>query len=347
MSPDDRALLQTIGRSILLDFAAVIPVVLLHGVFITLFPFSTYILLRRGLASRPTQAMLGTTLMAFLLSSLFCISTVSNSVINIREAVLNFSGILEGTSVERLNIRVPMTSSISNVTMRLMPILNDSVVIWRAWVLYPDKQWIMLVPCAFLFGTTGATIAHFVLDVRFYQFSMLNTTPGNLFKAFLTLSLGTNVTATSLIFYKLWGHLRFLRSMGIKQNFTSPAQKILIVLVESGLAYCALQLSIIVIQFVQLPTLPFSFTSSVFINFLMLMSAMYPSIVILLVNLQGSTTESFISISSTEVGKQSVQDIESASAHPASLGHLSDAVNPCKPGPGSGDPTGAANGAHD
>ncbi|KAF5376255.1 hypothetical protein D9615_008458 [Tricholomella constricta] len=324
MLPGERAILQNVGITILRYFAALAPVVLLHGVFIILIPFSTFTLLRRGLASRPTQAMLGMTLMAFLFSSLFCISTVSNIVICIREIELHFTGTLE--DLERMDKSVSMTSSIQDVTMMLLPILSDSVVLWRAWVLYLDKQWVMLVPCAFLFGTIGTTFAFLVFDVKYYRTSMLDPIARELVKAFTTLSLGTNVAATSLIFYKLWAHLRFLRRMGIKQNSTSPVQKILIVLVESGLAYCALQLSMILVQFVPAPpVLSVKIARAILLNFLMALTAIYPSIIILVVSLQHSTAESFIF--STQVRNRSVQDIELSSACPASPGRLSVAVN--------------------
>ncbi|KAF5371962.1 hypothetical protein D9615_008062 [Tricholomella constricta] len=310
MSPDERALLQIIGRFILQNFVTLTPIVVLHGIFIMLFPFSTFTLLQRGPASRPTQAMLGTTLIAFLVSSFLCISTVSNNVITIREALFNSTGMLDFSILEKFSKSISKTSSIQAVAFMLIPILNDSVVIWRAWVLYLDRQWIMLVPCAFLFGTIGATVTYLVFDFKFFQSSMLDPVSSDVFKASLTLSLGTNVTATSLIFYRLWGHHRFLRRMGIKQNSTSPVQKILIVLVESGLAYCALQITIIVLEFISTPTFSFLFASGALLNVLMLMTAMYPSIVILLVSVQRATAETFIF--STQVGDRSVQDIELA-----------------------------------
>ncbi|KAF5376311.1 hypothetical protein D9615_008468 [Tricholomella constricta] len=337
MSPDERALLQRVGVVMLRDFAILTVMVLNFGAFIILFSFSAFALLQRGLASRATQAMLGTTLIAFLVSSVMTISYFIAYVISAKGALVESAGILDKLMFARVNERLFLYSDIIAVTSMLIPILSDGVVIWRAWVLYPDKQWIMLVPCALLVGTIGATVANLVLLFKGSQNPLLVPVSDIVFTASLALSLGTNVAATGLIIYKLWGHLRFVRQMGIKQDSTSSVQKILIVLVESGYNHHVW------------PPPPMSdksgpdnsssarfcsYTSDsvyrdgqrILLEILMVATAMYPSIVIVLVSLQCSTVETFGF--STPVGFRSVQAIEFSSARPASPEHLSVAGNP-------------------
>ncbi|KAF5378553.1 hypothetical protein D9615_007037 [Tricholomella constricta] len=324
MSPDERALLQLVGFVMLENFAVLASVVLLYGMFIMLFAFSTFTLLRRGLASRSTQAMLGLTLIAFLACSVICISYIVGNVIGVKGVLVDSAGILDESILARVNKRTTLITIITIVTPMVLSILSDSVVIWRAWVLYPDKQWIMLVPCALLFGTIGVTIAYLVIFLKGVQYPALQPI---LFLASLTFSLATNVVATSLIFYKLWGHLRFLRRMGIKQNSTSSAQKILIVLVDTGLAYCALQITVIGLEFAPTPQYLSMRQATLIVLFVLnLVTGMYPSIVIVLVSLQRSTVETFGF--GTQIGIQTVQDIEISPARPASPGHLSVAVTP-------------------
>ncbi|KAF5369720.1 hypothetical protein D9615_010157 [Tricholomella constricta] len=311
MSPDERAFLQYVGGLLLQDFAMLIPIVLLQGVFIMLFSFSTFTLLQRDLASRPTQAMLGTTLIAFLVSSFYCISIISSFATFVKEVLMNSAGTLEESIFKRVNERNTVPCIIQAITSTLMPILSDAVVIWRAWVLYPDKLWIMLVPCALVSGTIGVTVAFLVLVFKSIQNHKLDPASSDMFSVSLALSLGTNIVATSLIFYRLWGHLRSLRRMGNKQKSTTPAQKILIVLVESGLVYCALQTTTLVLEFV--PTSRVSsvnIAGSVIMGFLVLVTAMYPSIVVTLVSLQRSTAE--IYGFSTQFGFRPASDVMGA-----------------------------------
>ncbi|KAF5373966.1 hypothetical protein D9615_009941 [Tricholomella constricta] len=313
MSPDERALLQHSGFVVLRHFTSLTSVVLLYGMFIILFSFSTFTFLQRGLASRATQAMLGLNLIAILACSMHCIFYLLANVIAIKGVLVDSAGILDESILTRVNKRLNLTSIVSGVTLMVLPILSDSVVIWRAWVLYPDKKWIMLVPCALLLGTIGATNAYLVIFVKGVQFPLLEPI---LFLASLTLSLATNVVATSLIFYKLWGHLRFLRRM--KQNSTSSAaQKILIMA----------QITIVVLNFVPAPQdSSISVASDILLALLNFVTGMYPSIVIVLVSLQRSTMETFGF--GTQGGIRSVEDIEFSPARPASPGRLSVAVTP-------------------
>ncbi|KAF5378555.1 hypothetical protein D9615_007035 [Tricholomella constricta] len=327
MSPDERVILQHVGVAMLENFAVLNSFVLLYGMFIMMFSFTTSTLLQRGFASRATQAMLGVTSIAFVACSVDCIFFILINMIGAKGLLVDSAGMVNKSIVARVDKTITLFNIVITVTPMVLPILSDGVVIWRAWVLYPDKQWIMLIPCALLLGTIGVTVAFIVLNFKSYQNPMLNSAMDDMFGASLTLSLATNVVATSLIFYKLWGHLQFLRRMGIKQNSTSPAQKILIVLVDTGLAFCALQITSVVLQFVpQPPESSTLLTSEIFLSCLNVVTAMYPSIVIVLVNLQRSTVETFGF--GSHIGIQTVQDIEISPARPASSGHLSVAMNP-------------------
>ncbi|KAF5378446.1 hypothetical protein D9615_007046 [Tricholomella constricta] len=327
MSPDERALLQHVGVATLHNLANLTSAVLLYGMFIVLFSFGTFTLLQRGLASRSTQAMLGLTSIAFLASSVNCISLIIANVIGVKGVLVDSAGIVDESILARVHKRIILINTVVTAAPMVLPILSDGVVIWRAWVLYPDKQWIMLIPCALLLGTIGATITCFALIVKGVQVLGVDPILDDINVASLTLSLATNVVATGLIFYKLWGHLRFLRRMGIKQNSTSSAQKILIVLVDTGLAYCALQVISVVIEFVPLrPNSSIWVVGLIVLDLLDSVTGMYPSIVIVLVSLRRSTVETFGF--GTQIGIQTVQDIEFSPARPASPEHLSVAVNP-------------------
>ncbi|KAF5369662.1 hypothetical protein D9615_010236 [Tricholomella constricta] len=87
------------------------------------------------------------------------------------------------------------------------------------------------------------------------------------------------------------------------------------------------QTAIVVMDFIPAPRVPsLVIGEDVVLTLRTYVTAMYPSIVVVLVSRQRSTVETFGF--STQVGFQSVQDIELSSVRPASPARLSVAVNP-------------------
>ncbi|KAF9482919.1 hypothetical protein BDN70DRAFT_373014 [Pholiota conissans] len=132
------------------------------------------------------------------------------------------------------------------------------------------------------------------------------------FLAYLSLSLAANVITTLLIGWKLWTYRQFLSTdLGLKPR-SSPALRILVTIVESGLIFAFLQLGFLILQ---TPTVVDSATKRSQINaenvlnvtFIML-SAFYPSIVALIVNARNSYISS-IDFGSDNSAPSSHQDI--------------------------------------
>ena len=47
---------------------------------------------------------------------------------------------------------LPLPDYLPNLAKTL---LSDLIVIWRAWVLFPDRQWIIFIPFFMWIGTSG------------------------------------------------------------------------------------------------------------------------------------------------------------------------------------------------
>ncbi|KAH0581124.1 hypothetical protein H2248_012252 [Termitomyces sp. 'cryptogamus'] len=103
---------------------------------------------------------------------------------------------------------------------------------------------------------------------------------------FFALSLLTNVVATLFIGMTLWNHLCFLKKIQISHRKFIGSWRILALLVESGVIYCALQLVIFGLQFdenpIFLPTQP-THGYLIFASLYRSISFVYPTLTILLI----------------------------------------------------------------
>ncbi|KAK7457751.1 hypothetical protein VKT23_010090 [Stygiomarasmius scandens] len=160
--------------------------------------------------------------------------------------------------------------------------LSDAVVIWRAWVLVNRK-------CHIVLGilTLGSAVATVLLGVcNTNDVAILNTSIVGLIASLLLLL--TNVTATMMITHKFWLSHQASRypvplSSSMKPDINAKSQnqaeKILLVLIESGFFYLVMWVSTMVIQFG-----PFDRTAvNIQIAILPHLIAIYPLLTFLLV----------------------------------------------------------------
>jgi len=132
-------------------------------------------------------------------------------------------------------------------------LINDIVVIWRAWVLYQGRPVVLcslclpfcatlaisfaalaLVSQVTVFGETAAVVSSSETST---QSSMADT----LNNAATALSLATNLYATTLIFIQLWKHRRLFNRSGLHWRSLTSSQRILLFLVEAGFIFCIAQ----------------------------------------------------------------------------------------------------------
>lgn len=333
---EEQALVQHIGDVLLTGFASLTPFTLLYGAFLLVFLQSTHTLVQRGLSSRPTQIMFAATLASFLLMSLHWIAVTADFARSIKGVLVDSGGAVSVPVFAELNQKEYPLYVLQAWASQLLFILSDGIVLWRTWVLYWEQRWIMLAPCALLLGTIGTSLAFLALDSNpsIMDSTTLVLASTRTFNAALALSLATNVVSTMLIFYKLWSHLRFKRKMGIKSKSTSPVQKVMIILVESGVVFCAIQAINLSLQIVQPRQVSqaSAIATAVVLVILDMATAMYPSIVVLIVSQQRSMVESF-GFTTELKNNEPIIDVErNGSARPATPGHLSFAVAPAQAG---------------
>ncbi|KAF8069185.1 hypothetical protein FPV67DRAFT_1669203 [Lyophyllum atratum] len=324
MTPDDRTFLQVLGLWFLFDVGPLIAMSVLYGIFILLVSISTAMFIQRDTKSRPKWIMFSLTLLTFLLATVQWGCFLSSFVYKIQASIMDdLDQPLDFTSArfDKINHRLFLTNSATNWTAQLMPFISDGIVVWRAWAVFHDRRRVMILPIALLIGGTASAIAYYGMISTFNgsvsdQF-VENVSTLNLYRAALALSLATNVVATSMILYKLWNHRKNFQ--GVVYQTTSSVQKVMIILVETGLAFCIFQVVMIVL--VMIPDEAFSPYDMGFRTMVAIYTffcAMYPTAVVILVQRQQSVVETFgLGTMSRGGGRGPAFDAEKAEMRPA------------------------------
>ncbi|RDX42094.1 hypothetical protein OH76DRAFT_1488944 [Lentinus brumalis] len=146
------------------------------------------------------------------------------------------------------------------VSLMINVVIGDSIVWWRAWVLWPDNRVVRWVGVIMIFLTTISGAIDTSDACRAQQWiHMFNWVggegpvianggyrKGTMFTAdlwgiiFGLFSLLTNVVATTLIAYRVWEHRRIIALYLKGSSRRSQVERTLALLAESGLLYCVL-----------------------------------------------------------------------------------------------------------
>ncbi|KAF8916124.1 hypothetical protein CPB85DRAFT_1216948 [Mucidula mucida] len=177
-------------------------------------------------------------------------------------------------------------------------IIGDAVVIWRAWVLWKDSHLRKLVFIPMVMLLTSFIFSIIALTCLGTQsFGSKSTIPGGSMTCqwgepiAWAISLLTNITSTTLIAVKAWCHRQFLKSGLGRLHIRSRSEKVLLLLVESGFIYCFFWLSQLILFF------DISIDSNVGYLYMVLstmgdqISGVYPTAIIVLVNMQRSMAD--------------------------------------------------------
>ncbi|KAJ7124255.1 hypothetical protein C8R44DRAFT_561688, partial [Mycena epipterygia] len=176
-------------------------------------------------------------------------------------------------------------------------VVGDTVVIWRAWVLYQKKIWAVAVPCIMLLMSlifmiidiVCLTGAGFSSESAIAGDSPVCTHAELIAWAF---SLGINLSCTTLIGYMAWNHRKAMRAMNILGNSRRPlTDKLLSILVESGFIYCLFWLTQLILFFQISRDSPVVYLYELFSGMSDQISGMYPTLIIVIVNFHQSIWE--------------------------------------------------------
>jgi len=242
MTPDERVFLQTLGDLLVEDILGVSIFVLFFVVFIGPYILACLSFLNRGFGNSWARwALLAALLLTFLTSVVSVIQPIADFAI-VATHLNSLDPAAIGAELAPYDISVNWASQIGIL-------INDSVVVWRAWVLYRDRPIVLFSLCLTFCGTlatglaclalisTVSTFLEFTHSVSSSGVATQSTVALTLNSAATVLSLATNLFATSLTLLQLWRHRGYFGRSGFHYNSLTSSQRILLFLVEAGVIF--------------------------------------------------------------------------------------------------------------
>jgi len=193
--------------------------------------------------------------------------------------------------------RVTEWSPLFNAVTLINYVLSDGVVVWRAWVVclrnHRKYLWVTMFFLSVTAITVALTIAFQIVSLVQAPFinlpndSFLNRAINLVQVITLVTSLLSNLTATSVVGATALRHWRTMRS-AFSEKKSTRSNKILVLVVESGVIYCISAITVLLSSLIRLPqgTLGDLYTP---VN--IQIAGAYPTVVLLLVSTQRSLNE--------------------------------------------------------
>ncbi|KAJ7595431.1 hypothetical protein C8J56DRAFT_883648 [Mycena floridula] len=197
-----------------------------------------------------------------------------------------------------------------NILTRVQFLISDSIVVWRAWVIWNDHRQVhtLLVFC--LIGSAVGTTIDFTFATLWELGNDKFTPTGPRTLIMILPLLLTNLIATALIGYKVWYEflssvegniLKYLirkyraelkRCLGSEAKKKTQVERVLILLTESGTIYCLIWVVYFSIDLLGDVTssLEYQLTTAL----LPKLTAIYPIFIILLITLDKANLESTV-----------------------------------------------------
>ncbi|KAF9065829.1 hypothetical protein BDP27DRAFT_1424449 [Rhodocollybia butyracea] len=147
-----------------------------------------------------------------------------------------------GITTQIANKKVITWQDDSNIQL----LLSDSVVVWRVWALYHQSKFWRSVLAILMIANISLNVADSVwVDVK----EGINLSESAILDWLSTVaSLIVNMVGTILFSYKAWKHYRCMKGLnGGLAHRGRRAQKVLNLLIESGVIFCTLQSMYIIV----------------------------------------------------------------------------------------------------
>jgi len=297
MSPEDAAALADFGEDMFVGLVNLIGTCVMYGLYALSFFTALYMFCNKLVKGRQYKILL-----TLLVTSFFALTAdlIDRSGSHLLSAffALRYSSASDLSSdiVTAGNKDVPW-EAIQYWGPTYTLCVGDSIVLWRAWVILDSGTmqrnrkryllWFVLILLGL--GNIAVNIADAAFDDIGLNIQLSNGAI-TLDWVSLVVSLTVNAFATFLIGIKAWSLYRRSRDSILARN--SQVKKVLLILIESGLGFCIIQLVYAVLNGVEMNNI--SEESASFITYAIVTaiangcSALYPVAIIIIVHMEAS-----------------------------------------------------------
>ncbi|KAH9025928.1 hypothetical protein EDB84DRAFT_1273296 [Lactarius hengduanensis] len=250
------------------------------GIYASLIPVSAYIMIQKGFRSLSQKVLFGVIVFMFSLSTAYLAVSIADLITIIKTWYLDVD------LSESAGTRSPMETLL--VLFNAFYSLTDGVVVWRAWIICRDESRKLLrAPIVMLVLTMLGVLATIGIRI-FISIDPVNRDKGrladtiNVFQEItLISSLITNVLGTGMISLKALGWI--VADLQRVVNKRTKAERVMGLLVESGILYVFSGVMLVASSLVHLPG-PHITLGGLYTQAAVHLAGMYPVIVVILVN---------------------------------------------------------------
>ncbi|KAG6812175.1 hypothetical protein H0H92_004043 [Tricholoma furcatifolium] len=155
--------------------------------------------------------------------------------------------------------------------------LSDFVLIWRASILWADSRLKIFLRALLVPLWARLAFNRIVYPTSTIVYGVVSHI--NDMDILLPVSLSVNLMSTTAIAIRFWVHLKFTKAL--RRRKRSSVEKVFVILVDSGILFCAMQIAIVLLAFTgELKSTAGRIFSSVY----WITSAIYPLLFFLIVN---------------------------------------------------------------
>ncbi|KAJ7575389.1 hypothetical protein C8J56DRAFT_1172221 [Mycena floridula] len=309
MTPDETLLLRNAGQILVENFASVVTLTFCYGaeylsmdshlftdqdvpgVYVLLASLAMYPLLLKHNKTTATWTLCA------LLTMIFLITTASFCLFVAICFKLIIGALIKNTELELLERLEIANASTKQITLAfgwlngdsnsLLLIFGDGIVVWRAWAIWHGRHSVIILPGSTLLATFALFLAHNILQtISLIRPNFFYGKVASLLIAGATMSIVTNLIAIVLIGLKAYQHWKFMKdTIG---SGASAVGKVLMFL-KSGIVYIGLQIiDILLANLDTTDSTALDNAALIWGNIKHIVTAIYPSLVILIVTNQHS-----------------------------------------------------------
>ncbi|VDC05842.1 unnamed protein product [Peniophora sp. CBMAI 1063] len=295
LSAADGATLKTIGEDTIRYVVFLVVEAIFYTIYFILVVFSGRVLLSKKRRSKITVAIFAIILSMLVLDTALCILDVNSVIQELRDT-------LTTDSTDPLPVRYANRYSswaVGNAPFAFMYNLGDVIIVWRTYAFYyhSPERWLLVLPTALLAGSfivTGiicyciahgavSTVNNFIDPPLCVHIQITS----------YAIAFATTAVATFMICWKTWTYRRLVRHDSQAATQKTRAEKILIILIESGLVYLIFFFFVLLDDVGDVPSLETSTPALVFSTEIWTYTTseiigIYPVIIVLLVHSQRS-----------------------------------------------------------
>ncbi|KAL1695296.1 hypothetical protein GGG16DRAFT_109396 [Schizophyllum commune] len=199
-----------------------------------------------------------------------------------------------------VNGTLTVIEGLVDTSFHISYLLGDALVVWRAWAIWPDN-----CTARGMLATSGL-FADLYLDFSAVQVSKALNAP------MIIATLLTNAVATVLVGIRVWEYRQGIASVLGRSTFGSQVGRILVLLLESGLFYCAIWVCIFALD---VGVGPVALGASIITSRkLHQLATAYPTFVILILTSQQFTKSTTISLLASMQFESRRQDFRTTEA---------------------------------